>query len=166
MYFKEGTMSDDKFIEAYDGLMNHMYEIMDDTLHTVADALELAKKKTLTGLTQDEIDDIADFLMRDVEHAAQANSTAENNSLAEWFKFDITLLENFALDAFGSLADKTRIELAKIENQANKYHSYQCGEITSLGTFNCDQCNKQISFKSTSKIPECPDCKGKTFTRS
>lgn len=160
-------MSDDKFVEAYDNLMAHLYEIMDDTLHSVADALEIAKKKTLEGLSQEEIDQVAGYLMRDIEHAAQApSSEKEDDSLTEWLKFDIALLENFALDAFSSLADKTRIELAKIENQAKQYHTYKSGEITGPGTFHCDQCNKQISFKSTSKIPECPDCKGKTFTRS
>lgn len=59
-------MSDDKFVDAYDNLMAHLYEIMDDTLHSVADSLEIAKKKTLEGLSQEEIDDIASFLMRDV----------------------------------------------------------------------------------------------------
>ncbi len=160
-------MSDDKFVEAYDSLMEHLYEIMDDTLHSVADALEIAKKKTLEGLSQEEIDQVAGFLMRDIEHAAQSPaSEKEDDSLTEWLKFDIALLENFALDAFSSIADKTRLELAKIENQAKKYHSYKSGEITGPGTFHCDQCNKQIAFKSTSQIPQCPDCKGKTFTRS
>lgn len=28
-------MSDNKFVEAYDHLMENLYEIMDDTLHTV-----------------------------------------------------------------------------------------------------------------------------------
>lgn len=89
-------------------------------------------------------------------------SYKNNNSLAEWLKFDISLLENFAWESFSTIADKTRIELAKIENQANTYHPYHSHEITGPGTFHCDQCHKQISFKSTSKIPECPDCKEKT----
>jgi len=160
-------MSDDKFVDAYDNLMAHLYEIMDDTLHSAADSLEIAKQKTLEGLSQEEIDDIAGFLMRDVNLAAQTNShTKNNNSLDEWLKFDISLLENFAWESFSTIADKTRIELAKIENQANTYHPYHSHEITGPGTFHCDQCHKQISFKSTSKIPECPDCKGKNFTRS
>ena len=162
-------MSDNKFVEAYDELMGHLYEIMDDTLHSVADALELAKEKTseLGGLTQEEVNQIAVFLMRDIEHAADTPTTVnDKNSLAEWFKFDIELIENFALDAFTSIADKTRIELAKIENQAKKYHRYNSGEITGPGTFHCDSCGKQIAFKSTSELPECPFCKEKTFSRS
>jgi len=162
-------MSDKKFVKAYNELMSHLYEIMDDTLHSVADALELAKEKTseLGGLTQEEINQVADFLMRDIEHAASTTPAVSNaDSLSEWFKFDIALLENFALDDFFSLADKTRIELAKIENQAKKFHTYKSGDITGPGTFHCDQCGKQIAFKSTSEIPECPECKAKTFSRS
>jgi hypothetical protein len=33
-----------------------------------------------------------------------------NNAVTEWLKFDIALLENFALDSFLSIADKTRLE--------------------------------------------------------
>jgi len=162
-------MSDKKFIDAYNDLMASLYETMDDTLHSVADAMEMAKEKTseLGGLTQEEINEVADFLMRDIEHAAHTTpAVSDNNSISEWFKFDIDLIENFALADFFSLADKTRVELAKIENQAKKYHSYNSGNITGPGTFTCDACSKQIAFKSTSRIPDCPECKAKTFTRS
>jgi rubrerythrin len=162
-------MSDNKFIEAYDHLMENLYEIMDDTLHSVADAMEQAKEKVseLGGLTQEEINEVADFLMRDIEHAADSTpAVSDKNSLSEWFKFDVDLIENFALDAFSSIADKTRIELAKIEKQANKYHPYKNGDIAGPGTFICNQCGKKIAFKSTSEIPECPECHAKTFTRS
>ena len=161
-------MSDNKFVEAYDDLMEHLYEIMDDTLHSVADAMDQAKEKMseLGGFTQEEINDVADFLMRDIEHAANTTEAGSNDSLADWFKFDIDLIENFALDAFTSLADKTRLELAKIKTQANKYHPYKSGDITGPGTFICDHCDKKIAFKSTCEIPECPECKAKTFTRS
>lgn len=162
-------MSDRKFIDAYDKLMEDAYEIMDDTLHSVADALDIAKEKTseLGGLTQEEINLVGDFLMRDIEHAAESTPAVSNkDSLSEWFKFDIDLIENFALDAFSSLADKTRIELAKIRNQANKYHSYKSGDIAGPGTFICGKCDKHVAFKSTSKIPPCPSCQSENFTRS
>jgi rubrerythrin len=164
----EFVMSDNKFVEAYNAMMRHLYEIMDDTLHNVADALEMAKEKTseIGGLTQEELNQVADFLMRDIEHAATSSPVVnDDRSLSEWLKFDIELLENFALDAFLSVADKTRIEWAKLESEAQKYHSYQSGEITGPGTFTCDECNKQIAFKSAAKIPDCPACGAKTFSR-
>ena len=161
-------MSNNKLINAYDDFMGHLYEALDDTLHSVADALVIAKEKTseLGGHTQEEINKVADFVMRDIEHAA--TSTPTNNadiSLTEWLKFDIALIENFAIDAFLDIADKTRIQLAALEWDAKQYHPYKTGDIASPGTFVCDGCGKQIAFKSTASIPECPACHGHDFSR-
>jgi hypothetical protein len=148
--------------------MGHLYEALDDTLHSVADAIEIAKEKTsaLGGHTQEEINKIADYVMRDVEHVATSSPVHEdNNSLSEWLKFDIDLIENFALDAFMDIADKTKVKLAALEMEAKQYHPYKSGDATSPGTFTCDACGKHIAFKSTSIIPECPACKGSSFTR-
>ncbi|WKJ89482.1 zinc ribbon-containing protein [Methylomonas montana] len=162
-------MGENKLIKAYDDLMGHLYEALDDTLHTIADALEIAKEKTsaLGGHTQEEINKVADYVMRDVEHVATSQTTLkeENNSLSEWLKFDIDLIENFALDAFMDIADKTRVKLAALEMEAKLYHPYKSGEVAGPGTFVCDACGKQIAFKSTSIIPACPECKGDSFSR-
>lgn len=160
-------MSENKLIEAYNNLMEHIYEVMDDGIHSFADALEKAKEKTseIGGLTQEEINKISDSVKRDIEHAASSfNETEEDNDLSEWLKFDIDLIENFALEAFLSVADKTSVELAKLKKIAeqNTYHS---GEITGPGTFVCEQCDKEIAFKSTSEIPKCPQCGASTFVR-
>ena len=154
--------------DAYDYLLAFLYEAMDDTLHSVADALEVAKQKTheLGLYTQEEINTIADYLMRDVEHVAHHTSLSEeNNTLSEWLKFDIALLENFALDAFLSVADKTRIKLAELAMDAKQYHPYQSGEVASPGTFRCNACEKRIAFKSTSLLPDCPHCHAKHYSR-
>lgn len=161
-------MGESKLTKAYDDLMGHLYEAMDDTLHTVADALEIAKEKTseLGGHTQEEINRIADYVMRDVEHvAASPQREDRNDSWSEWLKFDLELIENFALDAFMSIADKTRVKLAALEMEAKQYHPYQSGDVTGPGTFVCDACGKQIAFKSTSVLPDCPECKGTRFSR-
>ncbi|MBF6649899.1 MULTISPECIES: zinc ribbon-containing protein [unclassified Methylobacter] len=160
-------MNKNKFIAAYNEFMKHLHETMDETIHSLADALEISKEKTRksTDLTKDEIDQVSDYVKRDIEHAAHGLSeTKDTESLSEWFKFDIELIENFALDAFLSLADKTRLELAKL-GQLAELNTYHTGNITGPGTFVCDQCDKQIAFKSTSEIPECPACHGKTFVR-
>ncbi len=156
-----------KLIEAYNNLMLNLYEAMDDTLHSTADGLEIAKEKLskLGGLTQEEINHIADALTKDIDHAA-LNTTNKNDDLSSWLKFDIALIENFAIDSFMELADKTRLELNKLTNQAAKYHTYVSGDITSPGTFVCTECGKEIAFKSTSKIPVCPNCQAKVFVRS
>jgi hypothetical protein len=160
-------MDKNKLVTAYTDLMEHLYLAMDDTLHSMADALDIAKDKISEAgnLTKDEINTISDALKRDIESAAHGLPGHQDaNSLSEWFKFDIDLIENFTLDAFLSLADKTRIELAKLGEEA-KHHTYQSGDVTLPGTFTCHQCNKEIAFKAPSQIPECPACQGRTFIR-
>jgi hypothetical protein len=160
-------MDKNKLVAAYTELMEHLYMAMDDTLHSMADALEISKDKLKKAgsLTMEEVDVISEALKRDIESAAHGlPDHKDQNKLSEWFKFDIELIENFALDAFLSLADKTRIELAKLGEKA-KRHQYRSGEVTLPGTFVCDKCNKEIAFKAPSQIPQCPDCNGEIFTR-
>jgi len=160
-------MDKNKLIKAYSELLQHLHETMEETLHSFTDALEISKDKTREShdLTDEEAEQVSGFVKRDVEHAAHnLEQEADNESLAEWFKFDIEMIENFALDAFLSVADKTRIELAQLEQRAIK-HSYQAGEITGPGTFVCEACGKEIAFKTPSEIPECPVCQAKTFVR-
>lgn len=160
-------MNKNKLIAAYADFMNHLHETMEETLHSLTDALEISKDKTSThsNLTDEELNKVSGFVKRDLEHAAyKLPSDIDNDSLSEWLKFDIELIENFAMDAFLSLADKTRIELAEIQQQAEA-HTYHSGDITVPGTFVCDDCGKEIAFKSPSEIPVCPQCHGKTFIR-
>ena len=160
-------MNEHKLIDTYNELMGHLYEAMDDTLHSLAEALDIAKEKTsaLGGHTQEELNKIADFVSRDVKHHAATIPANQINSLSEWLKFDIDLIENFALKAFLSIADKTRVQLSSLEMDAQLYHPYKTGDAASPGTFVCAQCGKQIAFKSTCIIPECPECKAKQFSR-
>ena len=160
-------MNKNKLIAAYSDFMIHINETMEDTLHSFAEALEISKQKTSESneLSHEELDKISGYVKRDVEHAAQGLTAKEDkNSLSEWFKFDVELIENFTLDAFLSVADKTRIELAKIKQLAET-HTYHSGDITVPGTFICDACGKEIAFKTASEIPECPACHANTFIR-
>jgi RNA polymerase-binding transcription factor DksA len=159
-------MDKNKLLDAYTSLMEHLYEAMDNTLHTIADGLDEAKHKLQGGeLGSDYIDQAAHFLKRDLSHAAQRlTGTDGDPSLSEWFKFDIAMLEDFAVESFTSLADKTRLELAHLQQLANT-DSYHAGDICAPGTFVCDDCGKEIAFKSASVIPACPACQGITFIR-
>ena len=159
-------MNTQKLITAYSEFMHHLHETMEDTLHSFTDAFEISKEKTneSSELTTEELDHVSAQVKRDVEHAAQNLPAHDNNSLSDWLKFDIELIENLTWDAFLSVADKTRIELAKIEFLAET-HKYQSGDITIAGTFICNDCGKEIAFKATSRIPNCPTCHNHTFVR-
>ena len=121
-------MNKNKLIAAYSDFMKHLHETMEDTLHSFAEALEISKEKTSksSDLTADELNKLSGYIKRDIEQAAHGLSDKEDkDSLSEWFKFDIELIENFTLDAFLSVADKTRLELARLEQlaEAHTYHS-------------------------------------------
>lgn len=159
-------MNTEKLITAYSEFMHHLHETMEDTLNSFTDAFELSKEKIneSSDLTAEELEHVSTQVKRDVEHAAQNLPAHDNNSLTEWLKFDIELVENLTWDAFLSVADKTRIELAKLELLAET-HKYKSGDITIAGTFLCDDCGKEIAFKVTSRIPQCPTCHNHTFVR-
>ncbi len=160
-------MNTHKLVTAYSDFMKHLHETMEDTLHSFAEALEISKEKTAqsSDLNAEELNKLSSNVKRDIEHAAQSlTHQSDADSLSEWLKFDIDLVENFTLDAFLSVADKTRLELAKIQELAIT-HKYESGDITAPGTFICDACGKEISFKTTSEIPVCPACQAETFIR-
>ncbi len=161
-------MIKENFIQAYNNFMQHLHETMGDADYSMTDALEIAKDKTsdATDLSAEEMDQVKSYVKRDLDHAAENLDETSDESFSEWLKIDIDLIEDFALDAFMDLADKTRVELAMLEQKAKNYHPYHSGEITGPGTFICEECGKEIAFKSTSQIPECPSCKAKTFVRS
>lgn len=160
-------MNKNKWVAAYNDIVKHLYETMDDALHTLGEALEISTEKAgkTSDLSKEDLDKVSSYVKRDVESAAHGlTEKSDDQSLSEWFKFDIELIENFTLDAFLSVADKTRIQLAELEERA-KVHKYQSGEITFPGTFICDNCGKEIAFKTTSEIPVCPACQATTFVR-
>ncbi len=165
-------MSENKLIKAYNDMLTSLHEDIGDASKTLARGLDAAIEKTseIGGLTQEEIHKVAEFVKRDVEEAAHALAAEDNDidkdSLSEWLKFDIKLLENFALDAFMSVADKTRLELAKLEQRAKTNNLYYAGEVSGPGTLICTQCQTQITLTSTGSIPECQKCASKSFQRS
>ncbi len=160
-------MTENKHISAYDNMVKHLHDALESTPKTLTQGLEIAKQKTseLGGLTQEELNKVADYLKRDIEDAAHSLSSTDKDSLSEWLKFDLELIENFALDAFMSVADKTRIAWAQLEQQARQASIYQSGEITGPGSFVCMQCDHKITFTKTVQIPQCPECGNNTFQR-
>ncbi len=160
-------MSQDKYTKSYDDLIEHLYEAMGDTLHGIGEAMEQAKEKisALGVHTQSEINHIADNLQRDLKLAASGTPDSSPDSLSQWLKFDVALIENFALKNFFEIADKTRVKLTELELDAKQYHPYHSGDVACPGAFVCDGCGKHIAFKSTSVIPHCPECHGESFSR-
>ncbi|MDT8406399.1 MAG: zinc ribbon-containing protein [Methylococcales bacterium] len=159
-------MSDNKLVQAYNRLLEHLNEIMDEGLHTLTEAIDKAKQRlTDHDLSEEQLQQLEKAVHRDLGHAASAKQDDPAHDWSEWLKFDIDLLENFAWDAFLSVADKTQLELTKLKQRAGVENRYFSGEITAPGTYVCASCGKEIAFKSPSQIPPCPTCGADSFMR-
>jgi len=160
-----------KLIAAYDNMMERVHHLIENTeqktLPSIQKNIEKAKQQAieLKELSKDEADKVANYVRRDVHDLAK-HMTESGQELSSWFSFDIQLIEERMLDIFAKVADKTRIELAHLANQAKRSQQYHTGEIASIGTLECQDCKTQLHFKKTSRIPPCPKCHKTIFVRS
>lgn len=158
---------DEKHVNAYNRMMERVKTTADHLgYQNLKHAIQLAKDRAveLGELTREEAEQIGDYLVRDVEDAGQylADSGGE---LKDWLRFDLQLIEERLLDMFALAADKTRLELIQLAENARHAGEYHSGHITSIGTLQCVDCGELLHFHATSHIPPCPKCHGSVFTR-
>ena len=117
----------------------------------------------LNKFREDEIVKLADFLKRDLIDAAHYLNNTEKE-LKYWLGFDVALLKRELWEQFSRAAGQTTEVLNQLNPNAvnSKYYS---GEITGLGTLECDQCGEKVHFQKPSKVPICANCKCTVFHR-
>ena len=101
---------------------------------------------------------------RDIKEAAQF-LTETGEQFREWWRFDLKLIETNMLEMFANVADKTRLELEKLANQAREATYYHTGEVTGPGTLICSECGKALNFHKAGHIPPCPQCHATRYRR-
>lgn len=160
----------DRMTDAYERMLERvdgMLELAEkSTLPTLRRSIDHAREKAveLNELTREEAERLATYVERDMQEAARflVETGAE---IREWWQFDVQLIEQRLLDMFASVADKTRLELEKLADQAREASRYHTGEVTGPGTLICEGCGKEIHFHKAGRIPPCPGCQGTGFTR-
>ncbi len=163
---------DNRLIEAYNRMLaqiRHSGEQAEKELRpALAHLVEAAKEKAveLGELTRDEAEKVGTWLKRDIEDAAEYLAGDEARDLVDWFKFDIQLIEDRLLEMFTRVADKTRLELIRLQQAADRSSEYHTGEITGIGALECVGCGKRLHFHATGHIPPCPECHGTRFIRA
>lgn len=162
--------------------LEHLTEAYDTMLKRVSDAIKKAEQTTIPALkknieharetaievgelTRDEAEKIAAYLERDMHDAADFLSET-GKELKEWGKFDLELIEDRLLEMFANVADKTKLELEALAQQARRASMYHTGEITGPGTLVCTTCEKEIHFHKTGHIPPCAGCHGTEYRRA
>lgn len=175
MVYKEWVMNEQelekKLSAAYDTMMERVNLLLDKAEHQALPILQkninLAKQQAieLKEVTSEEAEKLSSYLTRDLHDAAQHLSQS-GKELSTWLHFDIELVEDRLLDIFSKVADKTSTELAQLAAQAKQAAEYHTGEITSIGTLACKNCENLMHFKKTGRIPPCPKCHKTVFMRT
>ncbi len=161
-------MKDDdksKLSSAYQQMMSRAKEAKEGN-DSVEESINTAREKAveLEELSHEESHKIATYLKRDLDDAAHFIVETEN-ALADWLKFDLTLLENRLEDILHVMVDHTREELDNLAERAHQASEWNSGEISGPGSLFCNHCNKKISFHKPNYIPPCPNCGATSFTR-
>lgn len=160
-----------KLIAAYDKMMERVEHLLDaaeqQALPVLQKNIDKAKQQAieLKEITKEEAEKIGDYLRRDLHDAAE-HLESSGKEFSSWFSFDLKLIEDRVLDIFVKVADKTRLELAQLAEQAKRAQEYHTAEITSIGTLACQECETLLHFKKTSRIPPCPKCHKTVFVRT
>ncbi len=161
----------ERMVEAYEAMLEVVDGMLDKAektaLPTVKRSLDVAREKMveMNKLTQEEAERIASYVERDMVDAAHfLNETGDD--FRDWFSFDVKLIEERMMDMLANVADRTRIELDRLAQQAQSASLYRTGEITGPGTLICSGCGKEMHFHKAGHIPPCSKCNGTQYTRS
>lgn len=152
-------------VHAYDAMLARVRELMAQAQPHLARALDTAQEKAvaLGELSREEADRIAGYLRRDLEDAA--GYVAEHGEeFKDWLRIDLQLVEQHLFELTSHLVDQTRLQLdlMAIDAAASTWHT---GEVTGMGTLQCERCDELLHFNKTSRIPPCPRCAGTVFGR-
>jgi len=165
------SKQNDKLIHAYEKMLDRakmfVVEANNELTPKFEHALEAAKEKALElgELSREEAEKIADYLKRDL-HDAAGFLASENSELRDWLRFDVEQIESRILDALSLLVDQTKVDLADLAEQAQRFGEWHTGEITGPGTLVCKECGEVLHFQKTGHIPPCPKCHATIYKRS
>jgi len=161
----------EKQVRAYERMLERAKQFLTETGREVTpklqEALNAAKEKAsqLGELSAEEAEKIADYLKRDL-HAAAEFLAEDRGELRDWLRFDIQQMESRIAGALALLVDRTKIELAELEQRAQRTGEWHTGEITGPGTLICNNCGEELHYEKPGHIPPCPKCRGTVYRRS
>jgi rubrerythrin len=157
--------NNDKLLSAYEQMLSRVKD-SPKASYSLSERIDRAKEKALEfeELTREEAEKLAYYVKRDLHDAAHFIVETEHE-LADWLRFDLSLLEERFIDLFSVMEDPTRTELDHLTEQAKLASEWITGEIACAGTLYCASCNHHLSFYQPDFIPACPNCGATLFLR-
>ena len=165
---KAGT---ERFVQAYNRMLKHAEQTLNsvvshsesDLVHALASAKDNAVE--LGELTREEAEKVHHFVSRDL-YAVGKHLAEEEREVADWLRLGLLVVEQGLLNRFSNLAQTAKLELKHLEKAKRRFDEWHTGELTTIGTLSCKDCNELIHFQHTGHIPPCPKCHATVFKRT
>ena len=160
----------EKLVAAFE----HMVENVSESVHKAEEALaptidemvhnaqQLARE--VYTLTQEEAEGLGATLKRDMQKANEVMNQ-QSKELKDWFRFDLTLVEDRFIDMIARAADKAWLDFRAFETEDHQASLYRSGEVCNAGSFSCCKCGEIIRLTAPGQITACPACQHEKFYR-
>ena len=152
-------------VSLYQKMADRAAELLQEGRKTLDEALKKAGDEVSSGgeYTREKAEKIGGYLRRDLNEvgkkAQQARDSVfeavEPHRVVAGVQSGLSRLLRSAADVLTEMAGKSEQVL-----------EFKTGEVTSPGTLTCQDCGKEMHFKSTVKIPPCPGCHKTVFRKS
>ncbi|MDQ6976271.1 MAG: NADP-dependent isocitrate dehydrogenase [Mariprofundaceae bacterium] len=166
IHHMEDESLDDEAANHYDELADRARDIFESgaekTQEFVQSAVETAREQLTTAgtFTEEQGQRLKSFLEDDMFRMAES---MRNEAKSRLNPSRLTVGAMASLSAVMKAAGSAINDLASKAEQGLHCRS---GEITSAGTLTCIQCNKEMHFKKTGRIPPCTECHHTEFRKS
>ncbi|MFE8072140.1 zinc ribbon-containing protein [Marinobacteraceae bacterium S3BR75-40.1] len=139
----------------------------DQTWDTVKKEIDEAVtvEQGLARLTREEIDLLAAYLRRDLQH--MVGFIKETGSgVREWLRLDLDLIEHRLAELLLGIADKTQVDTLELDQRIHHdVGQYMTGEIATAGVLRCLQCGHMVCLTDTLRLEPCHECQSHYFER-
>lgn len=163
-------VDNEKLVKAFEHMIDHVTESIHKAEEAIGPGLEemihnaQEVARDIYALTQEESDDLAKALKRDL---SKANKTLnqQKKELKDWLSFDLAVVEDRFIDLVAKAADKVWLDFRAFESEDHQGSIYHSGEICSPGTLSCNHCGKRLHLSKSGHIPPCAGCQHTEFYR-
>ena len=152
-------------VSLYQKMADRAAEAFQDGRKSLDEALKKAGEELSSGgeYTREQAEKIGEYLRRDLgevgKKALKARDSVINavepHRVAAGMQSGLSRLLRSAADVLTEMAGKSEQVL-----------EFNTGEVTSPGTLTCKECGRDMHFKSTVRIPPCPNCHKTHFRKS
>ena len=138
----------------YEKRASHTADIFEEGKKTFDEALKKAKEELSAAgdFSREQADRIGEYVRRDLK--ANADKAAEAVKKA----VQPHRLAAGVQSTFARILTSAAETLTELAERSEKTLEYKTGEITSMGTLTCKNCDAEMHMTNTTRILPCPKC--------